>query len=81
MISRRHVLCGLVAAPAIIKLAPLMRISPIYGEPELQQAEQFISFMRRAMVTPYAPLWGLTSDDEWQRDTRTVVHGVFRGKP
>jgi hypothetical protein len=53
LLTRRHVLTGLIAAPAIIKLIPLMKISPLYDELTLRQEQEAIDYIRGGMVRPY----------------------------
>ncbi len=53
MLTRRHFFTGLVAAPAIIKLAPLMRISPI---PQMFLSPSLVEEIYRWQVLSQAEL-------------------------
>jgi hypothetical protein len=80
LLTRRNVLAGIIAAPAIIKRIPLMKISPMYDELTLRQERGAIDYIRGAIVAPYVSSWGLDiTPQEWERvlATRQRVEATF----
>jgi hypothetical protein len=78
LLTRRNVLTGIIAAPAIIKLIPLMKISPMYDELTLRQEREAIDYIRGAVVRPYGVSSWVTPQ-EWERvlATRQRVEATF----
>lgn len=83
MITRRGVLTGLLAAPAIIKLAPLMKISPVRTEliqpPQMVLGETITLAGTWHGQQPYALDYSLDGGTSWHAAHRvaTCATGVW----